>query len=44
MKTVLRNHEEVAHIWVQQTQAEGRASRVFFDGPTRPAFPHGAFH
>lgn len=34
MKTVFGSHEEVAHIWAQQSQAEGKASRVFFDGPT----------
>ena len=33
-KTVFRNHSEVCHIWAQQTQNEGKASRIFFDGPT----------
>lgn len=34
MKKVFSSHEEVAHVWAQQTQEEGKASRVFFDGPT----------
>lgn len=33
MKTVFANHREVCHIWAQQKQSEGRASRIFFDGP-----------
>lgn len=32
MRTVLRNHNEVAHIWAQQTQQHGRASNMFFYG------------
>lgn len=32
MKKVFRNHREVCHIWAQQNQSEGRASRIFFDG------------
>ena len=32
MRTVLRNHNEVAHIWAQQTQQHGRASNMFFHG------------
>jgi len=34
MRKVLRNHDEVAHIWAQQSQQEGRASNVFFYGKT----------
>jgi len=34
MKHVFKNHSEVCHIWAQQTQEEGRASRIFFDGPS----------
>ncbi len=30
MKTVFANHAEVCHIWAQQKQFEGRASRIFF--------------
>ena len=33
MKRVFSNHSEVCHVWAQQTQDEGRASRIFFDGP-----------
>lgn len=32
MKTVFSSHNEVAHIWATQSQAQGRASRVFFEG------------
>ena len=32
MRTVLRNHNEVAHIWAQQNQQHGRASNMFFYG------------
>jgi len=31
-RTVFKDHEEVCHVWAQQKQTEGRASRVFFDG------------
>lgn len=34
VKTVFRNSAEVAHIWVQQTHAEGRCANVFFEGET----------
>ncbi len=32
MKTVFSSHSECAHIWASQSQAQGRASRVFFEG------------
>jgi len=32
MRTVLRNHNEVAHVWAQQNQDHGRASNMFFYG------------
>ena len=32
MRVVLRNHNEVAHIWAQQNQQHGRASNMFFYG------------
>jgi len=32
MKTVFSSHSECAHIWASQSQYEGRASRVFFEG------------
>lgn len=34
MRKVLRNHDEVAHVWAQQEQAEGRAGNMRFDGAT----------
>lgn len=34
MRTSFKNHAEVCHIWAQQSQAEGKASRIFFDGPS----------
>lgn len=33
MRTALRNHAEVAHVWAQQTQSQGRSGNMFFDGP-----------
>lgn len=32
MKTVFSSHSECAHIWASQSQDQGRASRVFFEG------------
>lgn len=32
MRKVLRNHAEVAHIWAQQKQDEGRCGTLFFEG------------
>lgn len=32
MKKVFGSHSEVAHVWAQQNQNEGRASRMFFEG------------
>ena len=34
MKTVFSSHNEVAHIWASQSQAEGRAGNLFFKGDT----------
>jgi len=33
-KTVFSSHAQVAHIWAQQIQEHGRASRVFFENTT----------
>ena len=30
MRRVLKNHDEVCHVWAQQTQSEGRAGNIFF--------------
>lgn len=32
MKRVFRNHDEVCHVWAQQTQSQGRAGNIFFEG------------
>ena len=32
MKKVFSNHSEVAHIWAQQSQEDGRAANIFFEG------------
>ncbi len=40
MKTVLRNHDEVAHYWSNQIQPEGKASRLFFEGNTIFSYGH----
>ena len=34
MKRVFSNHSEVCHVWAQQKQSEGKASRIFFEGPS----------
>ena len=34
MKTVFSNHNECAHIWASQSQYEGRAGNIFFEGDT----------
>jgi hypothetical protein len=34
MKRVFSNSGEVAHIWAQQTQSEGRSSNCYFEGAT----------
>lgn len=34
MKKVLKNHQEVAHVWASQSQAEGRSGNMFFNGPS----------
>lgn len=47
MQRVFGSHSEVAHVWAQQSQDEGRASRVFFEGATIYSygrhFPAGIF-
>ena len=30
MRRVFKNHDEVCHVWAQQTQSEGRAGNIFF--------------
>lgn len=32
MKTVFSNHDQVAHIWASQSQDQGRAGNIFFEG------------
>jgi hypothetical protein len=34
MRKVFSTHSEVCHVWAQQKQSEGKASRIFFDGPS----------
>lgn len=34
MKTVFSNHDQVAHIWASQSQAQGRAGNIFFEDQT----------
>jgi hypothetical protein len=40
MKTAFSSHSEVAHIWATQSQALGRASRVFFEGEVIYSYGH----
>jgi len=32
MRTHLKNHNEVAHFWANQSQTEGKAGNIFFEG------------
>jgi hypothetical protein len=34
MKKVFSSHSEVAEVWAQRSQSEGRATNVFFEGDT----------
>lgn len=34
MRNVLRNHQEVAHVWANQGQESGKAGNMFFEGPS----------
>ncbi len=40
MKTVLKNHSEVAHVWAQQKQDNGRSGNMFFEGPSIFSYGH----
>ena len=40
MKKVLKSHSEVSHVWAQQSQDEGRASRMFFEGKSIYSYGH----
>ena len=40
MRTVLRNHDEVAHYFANQIQSSGSASRMFFEGNTIFSYGH----
>jgi hypothetical protein len=40
MRTVLKNNAEVAHVWAQQTQSEGRGSNFYFEGPRLWSYGH----
>ena len=32
MRRVFKNYDEVCHVWAQQTQSQGRAGNIFFEG------------
>ena len=34
MKKVFSSHSQLCHVWANQLQSEGRASAMFFDGPS----------
>jgi hypothetical protein len=34
MKKVFSSHSQLAHVWANQLQSEGRAANMFFDGPS----------
>ena len=40
MRTVLKNHDEVAHYFANQIQSSGSASRMFFEGNTIFSYGH----
>lgn len=40
MRNVLRNHQEVAHVWAAQSQESGKAGNMFFEGPSIFSYGH----
>lgn len=40
MKTVFSSNAEVAHVWAQQSQSEGRGSHFFFEGKSIYSYGH----
>ena len=40
MRRVLKNHDEVCHVWAQQTQSEGRAGNIFFRDKSIYSYGH----
>jgi hypothetical protein len=40
MRRVLKNHDEVAHIWAQQSQDEGNSNHMFFEGKSIFSYGH----
>lgn len=40
MRTVLKSHNEVAHVWANQGQSEGRSGNIFFEGDTIYSYGH----
>lgn len=40
MKKVFSNHRDVCHVYAQQSQSEGQASNIFFEGPAIYSYGH----
>jgi hypothetical protein len=40
MRKVFSNHDQVAHVWASQSQDEGRAGNIFFEGPVIYSYGH----
>src|SRR3990167_11090978 len=40
MRKILKNNREVAHIWAQQKQSEGKSGNMFFEGDTIYSYGH----
>jgi hypothetical protein len=40
MKKVFSSHSELAHVWANQLQHEGRAANMFFNGPVIYSYGH----
>src|SRR3990167_6686372 len=40
MRKTLKNNREVAHIWAQQRQSEGKSGNMFFEGATIYSYGH----
>jgi len=38
MRKVFSSHREVAKVWAQRSQSEGRATNVFFEGACRAGY------
>lgn len=40
MRNILRNHQEVAHVWASQSQESGKSGNMFFEGNSIYSYGH----